>query len=75
MLAFLEGSDPELKDEVIVITSHYDHVGIIDGEIHNGADDDGSGTVTVMELARQFVKMGEDRDLRQAKRVVHECRG
>ena len=59
VLAFMEGSDPELKDEVLVITSHYDHVGIIDGEIHNGADDDGSGTVTVMELARQF-KMLED---------------
>jgi hypothetical protein len=54
VLAFLEGSDPDLKDEVVVVTSHYDHVGIIDGEIHNGADDDGSGTVTVMELARQF---------------------
>ena len=70
VLAFLEGSDPELKDEVIVITSHYDHVGIIDGEIHNGADDDGSGTVTVMELARQFVKLGEDRDLRPRRSVL-----
>ena len=59
VLAFLEGSDPELKDEVLVITSHYDHVGIIDGEIHNGADDDGSGTVTVMEIARQFKMLEE----------------
>jgi hypothetical protein len=59
VLAFLEGSDEELKDEVIVVTSHYDHVGIIDGEIHNGADDDGSGTVTVMELARQFKDLSE----------------
>ena len=70
VLAFLEGSDPEMKDEVIVITSHYDHVGIIEGEIHNGADDDGSGTVTVMELARQFVKMTEDRDLRPKRSVL-----
>ena len=70
VLAFLEGSDPEMKDEVIVITSHYDHVGIIDGEIHNGADDDGSGTVTVMELARQFVKMTEDRNLRSKRSVL-----
>jgi len=54
VLAFLEGGDPDLKDEVLVITSHYDHVGIIEDEIYNGADDDGSGTVTVMELARQF---------------------
>jgi len=59
VLAFLEGSDQEVKDEVIVVTSHYDHVGIIDGEIHNGADDDGSGTVTVMELAKQFMRLSE----------------
>lgn len=70
VLAFLEGSDPELKDEVIVVTSHYDHVGIIDGEIHNGADDDGSGTVTVMELARQFVKLGEDKNFRPRRSVL-----
>lgn len=70
VLAFLEGSDPELKDEVIVITSHYDHVGIIDGEIHNGADDDGSGTVTVMELARQFVELGENKNLRPKRSVL-----
>lgn len=57
VLAFLEGGDPDLKDEVLVITSHYDHVGIIEDEIYNGADDDGSGTVTVMELARQFQKL------------------
>ena len=58
VLAFLEGSE-EVKDEIIVVTSHYDHVGIIDGEIHNGADDDGSGTVTVMELAKQFMRLSE----------------
>ena len=45
-------------------------MGIIDGEIHNGADDDGSGTVTVMELARQFLKMGEDKNLRPKRSVL-----
>ena len=70
VLAFLEGSDPELKEEVVVVTSHYDHIGIIDGEIHNGADDDGSGTVTVMELARQFVKLGEDKNFRPRRSVL-----
>jgi hypothetical protein len=54
VLGFLEGTD--LKDEVLVITAHYDHVGIINGEIHNGADDDGSGTVAVLEIARAFAK-------------------
>jgi len=55
-MAFLEGEDPELKSEIVVISAHYDHVGIINGEIHNGADDDGSGTVSVMEMARAFVQ-------------------
>jgi RpiB/LacA/LacB family sugar-phosphate isomerase len=59
VMAFLEGRDPDLKDELIVITSHYDHVGITDGEVYNGADDDGSGTVTVMELARQFQMLAD----------------
>lgn len=54
VLCFIEGSDPMIKHEVVVITAHYDHVGIIDGEIHNGADDDGSGTVSVLEIAQAF---------------------
>jgi hypothetical protein len=58
VLGFLEGSD--LKDEVLVLTSHYDHVGIINGEIYNGADDDGSGTVAVMDIAEAFVQAKKD---------------
>ena len=58
VLGFLEGSDK--KDEVLVITAHYDHVGKKEeGEgdlIHNGADDDGSGTVAVMQIAKAFVQ-------------------
>jgi len=54
VLGYLEGTD--LKDELLVITAHYDHIGIHDGEIHNGADDDGSGTVAVLELAEAFAK-------------------
>lgn len=52
VLGFLKGS--EKPDEIVIITSHYDHVGIIGGEIHNGADDDGSGTVSVLEIAQAF---------------------
>ncbi len=52
VIAFIEGTDK--KEEVLVISAHYDHIGIINGEINNGADDDGSGTVTVMELAQAF---------------------
>lgn len=53
VMAFLEGTDK--KEEVLVISSHYDHIGINSkGEINNGADDDGSGTVSVMEIAEAF---------------------
>ncbi len=59
VLGFLEGSD--LKDEVLVITSHYDHLGMgKNGEVYNGADDDGSGTVAVMDIAEAFVKAKAD---------------
>ncbi len=52
----IEGSDPALRDEVILVLAHYDHVGIgaaVNGDsIYNGADDDASGVVAVMEVAR-----------------------
>lgn len=54
VLGYLEGSD--LKDELLVITSHYDHIGLTNGEVNNGADDDGSGTVGVLELAEAFAQ-------------------
>ena len=54
VLGFLEGSDK--KDEILVVSAHYDHIGIISGEVHNGADDDGSGTVSVLELAQAFTE-------------------
>jgi Zn-dependent M28 family amino/carboxypeptidase len=60
VLCFIEGSDPIIKHEVVVITAHYDHVGIIDGEIYNGADDDGSGTVSVLEIAQAFKKAKDE---------------
>ncbi len=61
VLALYEGADPELKDEFIVITSHYDHVGIgrpdsTGDRIYNGADDDGSGTVGLLNIARALAK-------------------
>lgn len=61
VLGFLEGSDPKLKNEVLVITAHYDHIGIDpnapgDDKINNGADDDGSGTTGVMMIAEAFMK-------------------
>lgn len=55
VLAVLEGSDK--KDEYVIITAHYDHVGKRDdGTIYYGADDDGSGTTAILELAEAFAK-------------------
>ena len=60
VLCYIEGSDPELKHELVVITAHYDHIGIVDGEINNGADDDGSGTVSALEIAEAFQTAKKD---------------
>lgn len=62
VIGFLPGSDPKLKEEVIVIGAHYDHLGYGEvgslapdsGGIHYGADDNASGTAGLMELARLF---------------------
>jgi hypothetical protein len=54
VLAYIEGTDK--KDEVVVITAHYDHIGVEDGVVYNGADDDGSGTVALLEIAQAFAK-------------------
>jgi Zn-dependent M28 family amino/carboxypeptidase len=54
VLGFLEGSD--LKDQLLVISAHYDHLGKKDSVIYFGADDDGSGTVSLLELAAAFSK-------------------
>ncbi|RZK39401.1 MAG: M28 family peptidase [Pedobacter sp.] len=60
VLGFLEGSDPVLKNEVLVITGHYDHIGLVTDpkatdKVNNGADDDGSGTTGVLLLAEAFM--------------------
>ena len=60
VLGLLEGTDK--KDEVLVISAHYDHLGVKHDTIYNGADDDGSGTVAVLQLAQAFA---------QAKREGH----
>ena len=59
VLGFLEGSDAVLKDEILVVTGHYDHIGLTTSgtdKVNNGADDDGSGTTGVLLLADAFVK-------------------
>ena len=58
VIGVIEGTDK--KDEFVVVTAHYDHVGIINGQIHNGADDDGSGTVAIMQMGEAFAKAKAD---------------
>ncbi len=58
VVAFIKGS--EKPDEIIVISAHLDHEGIKGGKIYNGADDDGSGTVAVLEIAEAFQKAVKD---------------
>jgi len=72
VLAFIEGNDPKLKEEVVVISAHYDHVGIINGQIHNGADDDASGTSAAMEIGEAFYMAAkEGRGPRRSVLILH----
>ncbi|MBO3116525.1 M28 family peptidase [Winogradskyella sp. DF17] len=52
VIAYIKGS--EFPDEYIYISAHSDHEGVIDGEIYNGADDNGSGTSAVLEMAEAY---------------------
>lgn len=66
VIGLLPGTDPELADEIIVIGAHYDHVGLGNpnnsygpyGEVHNGADDNASGTATLVELVEALSDSG-----------------
>ena len=55
VVAQIPGSDPKLRDEYIVICAHHDHLGISDGQVIAGADDDGTGTVALMEIAQALL--------------------
>ncbi|MBR7748382.1 M28 family peptidase [Undibacterium sp. BYS107W] len=63
VIGVLRGSDPVLRDSYVLVTAHYDHVGIkaneVGDKIFNGANDDASGTVSVIELAKVFASMKE----------------
>ena len=54
VIAWIPGNDPALKDEYVIIGAHYDHLGVRNGKIYNGADDNASGTSAVIEIARQL---------------------
>ncbi|KGL63792.1 M28 family metallopeptidase [Polaribacter sp. Hel1_85] len=58
VLAFIKGT--EKPDEIIVISAHLDHEGVKDGKVYNGADDDGSGSMAILEIAEAFKKAVKD---------------
>jgi hypothetical protein len=73
VVAILPGSDPALRDEFVVLSAHYDHVGVgtpMNGDsIYNGADDNGSGTVALLEVANALSQL--ERGPRRSIAFVH----
>jgi Peptidase family M28/PA domain len=61
VLGIIEGKDEEFKNEYVVLSAHYDHVGVRDEEVYNGADDDGSGTVAILEAARRLAALNNNK--------------
>lgn len=60
VLAFIEGNDEQLKEEIVVVTAHYDHLGKRGNEVYNGADDNGSGSSALIELAQAYARAQKD---------------
>jgi len=60
VIGYIEGSDPSLRNEYVLMTAHYDHIGVtkaVNGDsINNGADDDAAGTIAVLQVARLLAK-------------------
>ena len=68
IVGVIPGSDPVLKDEYIIIGAHYDHLGVKNDKVYNGADDNASGTATVIEMAR--ILKGHQSQLKRSIIVV-----
>lgn len=58
VVALIEGSDPNLKSQAIIVTAHHDHMGVANGHTYNGADDNASGVAGLLEIAKAFSKGG-----------------
>ena len=57
VIGFLKGSDPQLRDEAVVVGAHFDHIGVINDRIYRGADDNASGTSGLLEIAEAFAEL------------------
>ncbi len=85
VIGYIEGSDRKLKDEYIVYGSHHDHIGIHEGLIYNGADDNVSGTAAMLEITQAMVKerpkrsvimvwhTGEEMGMKGAYYFINNC--
>ncbi len=58
VMGFWPGTHPERSKECIILSAHYDHIGVINGEVHNGADDNGSGTCLMLAVAEALAQHG-----------------
>lgn len=85
VIAVIEGSDQVLKNEYVVLCAHHDHLGIVGGTVIAGADDNGTGTVALMEIAQALMTdrpkrsviiawfTGEERGLIGAHYFINNC--
>ena len=69
VIGLLEGSDQILKNQYVVVSGHYDHVGINSSRIYRGADDNVSGVVGTLEIAQAFVRAG----LKPKRSIIFVC--
>ncbi len=60
VIGLIEGTDEKLKNEYVFLTAHYDHIGAKQGDVYNGADDNGSGTSALLEIAQAFAEAGKN---------------
>jgi Zn-dependent M28 family amino/carboxypeptidase len=60
VVALLEGGDPTLQNEWVIVSAHYDHQGADGNQVFNGADDNGSGTVALIEIAEAYAFAARD---------------
>lgn len=67
IVGYIEGSDPQLKDQLIMLGAHYDHIGVVNpiagDSIANGANDNTSGTIAILELAKYFASKNPKRSI------------
>jgi Zn-dependent M28 family amino/carboxypeptidase len=59
VVGLIEGSDPTLKSEIVGLGSHLDHLGVAGGQVYAGADDDGSGSTALLQVAKAFKDNGK----------------